>query len=209
MRVPFIRSSLLATTLALAGCTSNADDASTCRCANPQPSLQTSVGDELEADLGTMRLTVEVAGPGVGTVSIDVSSHSSSEDLQAAFGQTLSFEEAKELVAGKTVELDGAMAIKWGEYGKEVSRPIERMSLERDGEGHGDGSVTLTLGLGEYLFAMNDADVDRFGAAREASFTGPLSIGCYAQELVDDPTFSTDGCKQAADSIGLWPLLSR
>src|SRR5690606_31691921 len=107
--------------------------------------------------------------------------------------------EAKELVAGKTVELDGAMAIKWGEYGKEVSRPIERMSLERDGEGHGDGSVTLTLGLGEYLFAMNDADVDRFGAAREASFTGPLSIGCYAQELVDDPTFSTDGCKQAAD----------
>lgn len=210
MRHPLMRASFLTTTLALLGCSSS--DEPTCKCIGPAPLLETRVGDELEADRGVLTFTVNVVRPNDVFVSIDVNvaSDSPRESLQVGFGEPLSAEDAKQLVAGETVMLDGTSALAWGDQNGTVSRPIEQMSLERDGEDQ--GVVTLTLGLGAQLFSMEGADVERFGAAREASFTGPIGISCVApgddQQTVGDPTFSTEWCKQAADEMGLWPLLS-
>ena len=150
MRTLLSSASLLVTSIALSGC----GDSTECDCVGPEsPSLQTQVGNELEADHGTMSLAVTVGGSGIGNAALNVSAWSSRERLQVAFGDTLSFEEVKALLEGQALSLPREVGLGWGESDKEVIRSVEQMSLKLEQ----DGSVTLTLGLGERLVAMDGA----------------------------------------------------
>lgn len=179
--------------------------------AEPDYPAHGRIGDELEIDQGLMGLAVDTTGAKM-SVSINVSGVNSETHWSASFGNTLSLEEAKALLAGETIELDGTRALRWGEDEGQVMRAIERLSLTEEGA----GVTTLKLILGEDLYPMEGADLERFGKAREASFTGVFSFSCYVKgppgredlETRGDPTFSTERCKEAADTINLWPLLN-
>lgn len=221
MRNHVIRTIFVVTSVALAGCSSNEalspngtakDEARVSNSegksvpAEGSSSMQGRVGDELEIDEGLMRFSIGV-GHGEDVVSIDIDGLDSRTHWFVGFGQSLSLEQARSLVAGERVKLPGTSALAWGDFERRVTRPAERLSLKREKA----GLLTLTVELGEEFWPMEGADVDRFGKAREASFTGIFSFSCYVpgkdQETLGDPTFSTDRCKQAADAIGLRPLL--
>lgn len=121
------------------------------------------------------------------------------------FSQHLTAAQTRALIAEETVILDGTMGLAWGHYSRTVMRAMRESSLVRDDE----GEVTLRIGLDDMLFRMDETDT-RYGDATEAVFQGQLHVSCS----IADPdgtahwgSFSQGVCKQAADALGLWPLL--
>lgn len=169
-----------------------------------EPTVRGRVGEDYEVE-GHMRLTVTTDNSGQnvrGSLYVQCE-HSTLPREVANYGTGLSFDETRALLQGEPVS-NGTTAIRLGNFEAAASRLVERLTLTHQG---GD-DVTLTLTLGSLPIPINEHDT-RFDEATEAVFHGKLDISCgiVVNGFVDWGSFSEGACKDAADALGLWPLL--